>query len=210
MQSSFIGFQSQPPLSLTRRATLPSAPRFGHLHHSHGEHNHGNEADPAKKTKAKKPLALILWGFLDVILMGGSVFMADILVPDDHHSCNHSETAQDNHEGLPPVGSSGGHKETIGRALQISGLATGLHLLSHVGLAGGWFMYGRHRGSKRKDENNTEFEAFQKYAEKLSGEGKNFKVIPLGNGEFKIVETQAPPTKPPAPEPKAPEPPKAD
>lgn len=185
-----------------KRNTTPisqeEVPRFGHLHHDDHE-----EPPKSGAKKDKKPFKLILWGLADVLLLGGSVFTADILVPDPPPrtapQVQVSPPDANKPQPEPPTPDSSTTSEPISRALKISGLATGIHLLSHIGLAGGWFMYGRHRGGRRRDSDNEQFEDFKKYAEKLAAEGKQFQCVPTENGEFKIVKVSKVPTPPAKP-----------
>jgi hypothetical protein len=183
-------------------STLPalsstSTPQFGH-----GITHDSSDAPPAGKEKRKGPLKLIIWGIADVFLLTGSVFFADMIVPEhDHHHHNH--TTQTDHPPTVkgPHGHSHSHDHThepeeestghFARLLQMSGIAAGLHMLSHVGLAGGWFLYGRSRGARKRDEQNCEVDQFRGYAEKLAKEGQQFRVESLPDGAFKIVPLTA-------------------
>lgn len=177
-------------------------PRFGHLGHSHGESGPAQVDAKTGKKKPKNPVGLVLWGLMDVTLMAGSVFFADMIVPDphDHHHCqtNTPPTIQ-----TPPTDKPVQTPEEIAdrersswwkHAIELSGVATGLHLMSHVGLAGGWFLYGRSRGKHSEGEKLKDYAKVEKHLQGLAQDGGNFKVEPLGNGEFKVCRHEVPPT----------------
>lgn len=112
--------------------------------------------------------------------------------PSGEHSPNK------NHTEHPSHGSS------FQRALQISGVAAGIHMVFHLMLAGGWFVYGRYRGSQHQDEVNAQFEALGAYIQRLSREGGEFEIRREGKDGFRVVRRPLPETPPATPETKDP------
>jgi hypothetical protein len=98
------------------------------------------------------------------------------------------------------------HGSSFQRALQISGVAAGIHMLFHLMLAGGWFVYGRYRGSQHQDEVNAQFEALGSYIQRLSREGGEFEIRREGKDGFRVVRRPLPETLPSTPEAKDPPP----
>lgn len=182
------GVQVPKPEGLPFRTSKDSEPalRFGH--------------GAPGKNKPKSPWKLVVWSVADVLMLGGSVFFADMVVPEHHHDEhdrpaavapeNPGETPANPQQGEGQAGEDGSFSDRIKRTFTVSGLAAFIHLLSHMGLAGGWFLYGRHRGNKTQNIKNADFQAFQQYADKLSKEGGNFQLVPLGEGEFKVIKAE--------------------
>lgn len=180
------------PTPKTEQAT-----RFGHLGHHHEEEPAKTDPKTGKK-KPKNPVGLVLWGLMDVTLMAGSVFFADMIVPDphDHHGCSHTPppTVQTPPTAQTPqeVAKKEEPESWWKHAAELSGVATGLHLLSHVGLAGGWFLYGKSRGKHNEGEKLKDYAKVEKHLQDLAKDGGNFKVEVLGNGEFKVCQCNEP------------------
>lgn len=209
---------------LTANQPIQQQTQFGHLGHSHSQDDttQGEPANVLAKSTKKpgSPWKLWLWGAADVSMMAGSVFVADMIVPDDHHHHHHHDhtppavqqpnPSQPDTLQTPAEAQQEAQEEKAAwwkHALELSGIATALHLASHVGLAGGWYLYGRSRGRQSQDENMKEFKTVEKQLKHLVQDGANFTLERTGNGEFKIKikEPQAQPAAEPA---KQDEPPK--
>jgi hypothetical protein len=180
--------------------------QFGHIGHHHDDCPEEkpllkaeSENQENKKTEAKKksgsPWKLWLWGAADVTMMAGSVFMADMIVPEHHH--DHDHDAPTVQTPLTPEQKVEQDKEEKAawwrHALELSGIATGLHMLSHVGLAGGWYLYGRSRGKGKHEEDLKDFKKVKHQLKMLEKDGANFVLVETAPGEF-VLKAKAAPT----------------
>ena len=203
----------------------PVESKFGHIGHHHDDGSEEKpllKADnnkPETKKKSGSPWKLWLWGAADVTMMAGSVFMADMIVPEHHHDCDHeAPTVQTPQTPEQKAEQAKEEKEAWWRhALELSGIATGLHMLSHVGLAGGWYLYGRSRGKGKHEEDLKDFKKVKHQLKMLEKDGANFVLVETAPGEFvlkaKTAVTQPakqdvskPEQKPQEPRPQEPKP----
>jgi hypothetical protein len=178
--------------------------RFGHLGHHHDEAAcqekpllQSEEKKEASTKKSGTPWKLWLWGAADVSMMAGSVFMADMIVPEHHH--DHDHNAPTVQTPLTPEQKAEQEKEEKAawwrHALELSGIATGLHMLSHVGLAGGWYLYGRSRGKGKHEEDLKDFKKVKHQLKMLEKDGANFVLVETAPGEFVLKAKAASPSK---------------
>jgi hypothetical protein len=163
--------------------------QFGHIGHDHSQ-----EKKPSSAKKSGTPWKLWLWGAADVTMMAGSVFVADMIVPEHHHHDDHEQQAVQT--PVTPEEKAQEEKEEKEawwrHALELSGIATGLHMLSHVGLAGGWYLYGRSRGKGKQEEELKDFKKVKHQLKMLEKDGANFVLVETAPGEFVLKAKAAP------------------